>query len=172
MSVSATPVRSDLQILPLDARVVLYVTTLAFKPFKEVLEEDVMVANDIEGVRRTLAAYCQLMDDGDYGEAANLFHSDARWTVAGVVYNGITEIRNLVASWPVPDGIKHLTFNSIIDVDGGLATAVSDYLVMKATDIGGVAIRAGRYHDSLSRSASGEWKFSERENRGSSFVRS
>ncbi|MFC9363270.1 nuclear transport factor 2 family protein [Rhodococcus sp. NPDC057014] len=130
-----------------------------------------MVTNDIEGVRRTLAAYCQLMDDGDYEEAVNLFHPDAQWTVAGVVYSGMNEIRDLVASWPVPDGIKHLTFNSIIDIENGIATAISDYLVMRATDIGGVAIRAGRYHDSLSQSQSGEWRFSARENRGSNFVR-
>lgn len=123
-----------------------------------------------EGVRRTLAIYCQLMDDGRYADAAALFVDDAQWTVQGVTHHGIDEIRALMSDWPVPTGGKHLTFNSVIDVDGDAAAAVSDYLMVRSTEIGGVVHRGGRYHDTLRRDRSGLWRFVARENRGSSFV--
>lgn len=130
-----------------------------------------MITSPADGVRRTLAIYCQLMDDGKYAEAADLFVSDARWTVQGVTYRGIDEIRRLMSGWPTPDGVKHLTFNSVIDIDDDVATVVSDYLMVRSTEIGGVVHRGGRYHDTLTHDQIGQWKFVTRENRGTSFVR-
>ena len=129
-----------------------------------------MIANDVEGVRRVLALYCQLMDDGRYDEVAQLFDPEGRWTVMGKTYAGVDEIRGLMSSWPSPAGTKHLTVNSIIDIDGELAAAVSDFVVVQGTEVGGVVHRSGRYHDTLRRDSSGRWMFLARDNRGSSLV--
>ena len=129
-----------------------------------------MSADEIEGVRRTLALYCQLMDDGHHDEAVDLFDDDGCWTIQGATHQGINEIREMLSSMPLLESVKHVTTNSVIDIDGEVATAVSDFLVVRASDIGGVVLRAGRYHDSLRRSSSGRWKFVTRENRGTSFV--
>lgn len=130
------------------------------------------LAEHIEGVRRTLAAYGQAMDDGRYDDAARLFHADARWVVGGVTHFGAEAIAAAMSGWPVRTGVKHLTVNSVIDIepDGEGARAVSDFFLVQAGELGGVVTRAGRYHDVLRRRASGTWVFAERENRGVSFV--
>ena len=129
-----------------------------------------MGSEGIEGVRRTLALYCHLMDDGAYHEAADLFGDDGRWTIQGTTHTGAQEIRELLSTWPSPAGHKHLTVNSVIDVDGDSATAVSDFVVVRPSGGGGVVVRGGRYHDTLVRRPGGHWTFASRENRGTSFV--
>jgi hypothetical protein len=60
---------------------------------------------------------------------------------------------------------RHLTTNSIIEVDSvsGTATARSSYVVFQATDV--VALQpiiAGRYRDRFVRSGRESWSFAER----------
>ena len=132
------------------------------------------LAEHIEGVRRTLAAYGQAMDDGRYDDAARLFAAEARWTVGGATHVGTAAIAEAMSGWPVRTGMKHLTANSVIDVEPGgeRARAVSDFFLVQAGEFGGVVQRAGRYYDILQRTESGTWVFIERENRGTSFVAS
>lgn len=128
--------------------------------------------DDVEGIRRTLALYCQLMDDARYDEVADLFTTDGRWNVQGSEHVGNQAIRSVMASWPGPSGTKHITANSVIDIDGDTASSVSDFVLFQPSPVGGVAVRAGRYRDSLRKDPTGQWLFARRENLGESLVTS
>jgi hypothetical protein len=56
---------------------------------------------------------------------------------------------------------KHITANTLVDVDGSTATATTDYLFVRASTGGLVLIAAGRYHDQLVRDGS-RWQFRQR----------
>ena len=123
-----------------------------------------------EAIRNLLGRYCELIDGGDFEGLADLFgdavlrdddgHEVARGREAVArLYGGGTRLH---------DGsprTRHLTTNSIIDVDEeeGTATARSAYVVLQATDALALQpIIAGRYRDRFARSGEGTWRFTER----------
>jgi uncharacterized protein (TIGR02246 family) len=116
---------------------------------------------DEEGIRRTLALYCQLCDDGRFDEFADLFTEAAELRVMGQVQAGREAIQMFMAVAQGPEARgKHVTSNTVITVDGHSARAFTDYLfVSKERAITNV----GRYHDRLVREADGVWRFAERE---------
>ena len=112
-------------------------------------------------IRRTLARYCQRCDDGDFAAWEQLFELDATFAVLGETHEGRAAIRAFIeAAQPPPARGKHVIAQSDIDVTGGEATAVTDYVfVSRAKEI----TSAGRYHDRLRQSDDGEWRFVSRE---------
>jgi 3-phenylpropionate/cinnamic acid dioxygenase small subunit len=120
-----------------------------------------------EAVRRTLARYCQLCDDGRFDEWAGLYTDDATFTVMGQTYSGPAEIQAFIEKGQPPERRgKHLIGQSVIDLDDGTGTAaaVTDYTFIARTPEGGYAITsAGRYHDSFRRADDGSWQFTSRE---------
>jgi hypothetical protein len=56
---------------------------------------------------------------------------------------------------------KHITANSLVDVDGDGATARTDYLFVRPTAAGLIPVATGRYHDELVRDG-GRWRFRQR----------
>jgi len=116
---------------------------------------------DEEGIRRTLALYCQLCDDGRFDEFARLFATDAEFRVMGRTYAGRDAIRDFMTAAQGPDARgKHIATNTVISVEGHTARAFTDYLFVSRD----VAItNVGRYHDRLVREPDGEWRFAERE---------
>ncbi len=120
--------------------------------------------SDEEGVRRTLALYCQLCDDGRFDEWADLYTENATFSVLGRTHEGQAAIKGFIekAQGPEQRG-KHVCANPLIDVDGDTATAVTDYVFVARADGGSLAITsAGRYHDRLLRGADGRWRFTQR----------
>jgi uncharacterized protein (TIGR02246 family) len=120
------------------------------------------MGEDEDGIRRTLADYSQLCDDGRFEEWARLFSDDARFVVSGQVTEGRDAIRDLMARMQPPEARgKHITSNSLVDLDGDSATATTDYLFVRATADGPVIVAAGRYYDRLARHGP-RWQFRER----------
>lgn len=119
--------------------------------------------DDEDRIRSTLSEYSQRCDDGRFEEWAALFTEDARFVMAGNVTEGRDAIRKYMEKVQPPGSRgKHVTTNSLIDVDGDTATAATDYLFVRPTDGGIAIIAAGRYYDRLVRDGT-EWRFHERE---------
>jgi 3-phenylpropionate/cinnamic acid dioxygenase small subunit len=120
-------------------------------------------ASDEEEIRRTLARYCQLCDDGRFAEWGELFAPDARFWVAGRGHDGRDAIRAFIeAGLPPERRGKHVATSPLIVVDGDDARAWTDY-VFVGRGLDGLAVtNAGRYHDHLRRHGE-RWRFTLRE---------
>jgi len=122
---------------------------------------------DMDEIRNLLAEYCHLLDDGDKA-FVNLF------IPGGVIVEEGREMpisllpainRHLgVLREKQPDvlGRKHLSMNHVIRVDGNIATAVSDLLIITLISTGAwVTTGNGRYTDKLVKDK-GAWRFERR----------
>jgi uncharacterized protein (TIGR02246 family) len=117
---------------------------------------------DDEAIRRTLALYCQLCDDGRFEEWAELYTDDATFTVMGQTHEGRTAIRRFIeAAQPPERRGRHVCANALIEVDGDRATAATDYIFVARSEDGLAITSAGRYHDRLVRDE-GRWRFASR----------
>ena len=126
-----------------------------------------------EAIRNLLGRYCELLDAGQLDAVADLF-ADAVLTdddgreVARGRDGTLRLLQGTVHLHGGSPRTRHLTTNSIIDVDDdeGTATARSAYVVLQATDALALQpIIAGRYRDRFVRTdaaAGGEWSFAER----------
>jgi 3-phenylpropionate/cinnamic acid dioxygenase small subunit len=121
-----------------------------------------------EEIRNLLGTYCERMDAGDWDGLGDLFADAVMVDEAGTeIARGRDGVQGLYAITKTYDGsprTRHLTTNSIIDVDevAGTATARSAYVVFQATD--GLPLQpiiTGRYRDRFARHADG-WRFIER----------
>ena len=118
---------------------------------------------DEEGIRRTLALYCQLCDDGRFDEWAQLYSEDAEFKVMGEVYQGPEAIKGFIAQ-AQPEGRrgKHVAVNPLIEVDGDAARAWTDYIWVGPGTGQFPVTNVGRYHDRLVKQ-DGRWLFVERQ---------
>jgi len=116
-----------------------------------------------ELVRRTLARYCHLCDDGRFEEWAQLFTPDTRFHVMGRTHEGRDAARAFIEAGQPPERRgKHVVANCLVIVgdDGRTARAWSDYVFLDRT---GSVTNQGRYHDELVRGDDGVWRFGVRE---------
>lgn len=122
---------------------------------------DDAVADDL-AIRRLLASYCLLLDDGHFGALAELFTPDGSFNYAGSAASGREAIEEwFTSSQPPGRRGKHLTLNALIDVDADDATVTSDYLWLRSVD-GVISVGlAGRYRDTLAR-VDGRWLMARR----------
>src|SRR4051812_34434013 len=106
-----------------------------------------------DGIRRTIAQYVQFLDDQRFDELVDLFVEEGVLDAIGKSRRqGKAELRKLYEANRDPNRaarVKHLTFNSIIDVAGTTARSTSDFIEIAKTDSGAVISRAGRYVDTL-----------------------
>jgi 3-phenylpropionate/cinnamic acid dioxygenase small subunit len=119
--------------------------------------------DDELAIRRTLAAYCVLVDDGDFAAVAELFAPDGSFAYRGEVATG----RDAIVHWfdenhPPERRGKHVCVNPLIDVDGGRATVVSDFLFLRFIDGTLTTKFVGRYRDAFVR-VDGEWRIERRD---------
>lgn len=123
-----------------------------------------LTETDENGIRRTLAEYCALVDDGDFEGWAALFATDgvlkANGDVIGAGRDGV--LRWVTEAKPSRAGGKHLTVNSVIQVQGNAAEVSSDFCFLAPSANGPILAVAGRYVDVLIREADA-WRFAERE---------
>ena len=116
-----------------------------------------------EGIRRTLAQYAQLMDEGRFDDLADLFTDDARFHVMGGTQEGRAAIQKWITAAQPPEARgKHAILSSVIDLadDGRTARVWTDYAFV---DQKHRVTSAGRYHDELSAGDDGRWRFTLRE---------
>lgn len=111
-------------------------------------------------IRRTLAEYCQLLDDGRFDQWVELFSDDAAFAVAGQVARGRDAVRQLIEPFQQADARgRHVLSEPLIHLDGDSATVTTDYCFVSP---GLRVTSAGRYHDVLVRDGD-RWRISVRE---------
>jgi uncharacterized protein (TIGR02246 family) len=116
-----------------------------------------------EGIRRTLAQYAQLMDEGRFDDWADLFTDDARFHVMGSTQEGRAAIQKWITAAQPPEARgKHAILSSVIDLadDRRTARVWTDYAFV---DQKHRVTSAGRYHDELRSGDDGRWRFTLRE---------
>lgn len=115
-------------------------------------------------VRRTLAAYCQTVDDGRFDDFAQLWAPDAVLRVAGDEILGRAAIRAWIERAQPPERRgKHVTVNPLIDVEAAdRARVSSDFVFLARTGGGYVVSVVGRYLDVLEPHG-GRWVFRSRD---------
>jgi uncharacterized protein (TIGR02246 family) len=111
-------------------------------------------------VRRTLAEYCQTLDDGRFDEWVDLFTDDVVFTVMGHRLLGRAEVRAFIEPTQQADSRgRHMLSEPVIDVDGDTAQATTDYAFVARNHR---ILSAGRYHDVL-RHDPDRWRIAARE---------
>jgi ketosteroid isomerase-like protein len=122
------------------------------------LEEAVARHDDLEAVRTLDAAYCRLLDDGDWPALAQLFTDDG-------VFDGLSRVQgraDLVSFFAGLAGsgltaFWHHVSNLEVSVDGDRASVRS--LLWQPCVVDGVPhVAAGRYADELVRTSAG-WRY-------------
>ena len=117
-----------------------------------------------EDIRRTLARYCMLVDDGRFDEWVELFRPEARMHVMGNTHQGREALLAFMSGAQGDAAMrgKHVAINSLIVVDSwnGTAQCWTDYVF-----VGGehTVTSVGRYHDEMVRDGDKVWRFEVRE---------
>ncbi len=112
-----------------------------------------------DGIRHTLASYCQLFDSKKWDELARIFAEDASVTSRRGTFKGreavIQDLQHAMT-----DDYSGTLFasNSVIEVDGDTARVDSDFLEVEGTKI----VAVGTYKDTFQRSGS-MWLFTSKE---------
>jgi hypothetical protein len=110
-----------------------------------------------------LTEFCHVTDAGDFASWVNLFTADGSFHVLGQTYSGHEALRSFIELDQPPErrGL-HLTTDSLISFDGGIAEVMSKFIFVAAGDTAGVLVAGGTYHDLLV--PCGErWLFRDRE---------
>jgi hypothetical protein len=123
--------------------------------------------SDADEIRNLLGIYTELMDAADWPGVGDLFAGAELATEDGSPFAlGADAVRALYENGTrMYDGspcTRHITANSIVEVDGDAARARSSYVVFQAVD--GFALQpiiTGRYRDDFLRT-DGAWRFARR----------
>ena len=118
------------------------------------------MSNDESAIRRLLADYCHLLDDGRFDEWIALFDEDVVFVVMGNRLRGRDDVRSFIEPTQQEDARgRHMLGEPVIEVDGDTARVATDYVfVSRANTI----LSTGRYLDVMRR-APDRWCFASRE---------
>lgn len=119
------------------------------------------MSGDESDIRRLLAMYCQLIDDGRFDEWIELFTDDIEFVVMGMHQHGHAELRGFIEPSQQADARgKHMISEPWIEIESATAaTATTDFAwVSKQGAVG----QAGRYHDRIVKQNE-RWQFQRRE---------
>jgi 3-phenylpropionate/cinnamic acid dioxygenase small subunit len=119
-------------------------------------------------IESLIAAYAELVDDGDFAAVGRLL-ADATFAGGAGSVSGCDAIEKMLTNNVIvyDDGTprtKHVTTNLVIEVDEAAGTAVSRsyFTALQALpDLALQPIVSGRYHDRFER-RDGQWRFVER----------
>jgi ketosteroid isomerase-like protein len=115
--------------------------------------------SDEDGIRRTIAKYCQLFDARKWDELAEIFAEDSSVTSRRGTFQGRANvIRDLQSAMTGDYHGTLFTANSWITVEGDAASAVSDFLEVEDTQI----VATGTYQDTFTRSGD-SWLLASKE---------
>jgi hypothetical protein len=120
-------------------------------------------ADVAEGVRATLAAYTQALDDGRTDDVVATFCADGSIEIPGLgTHQGHDALRSAYDSWKPRRPQRHLVLNTLV-TEGGhdQATATSDVIFTVLGDSGWTIVLVGRYQDVLHRHDE-KWRFHRR----------
>jgi len=120
-------------------------------------------ADVAEGVRATIAAYTQALDDGRTDDVVATFCPDGGCDIPGLgTYDGHDALRAAYAQWTPRRPQRHLVLNTLVtEWSDDEATAISDVVFLLLGDAGWAIQLVGRYEDTLHRDG-GSWRFHRR----------
>jgi 3-phenylpropionate/cinnamic acid dioxygenase small subunit len=120
-------------------------------------------AEVVEGVRATIAAYAQALDDGRADDVVATFCPDGTCDIPGLgTHTGHDALRAAYSGWKPGRPTRHLVLNTLVtEWDAHEARAVSDVVFLLKRDEGWVVQVVGRYDDMLHFGA-GRWRFHRR----------
>jgi len=124
---------------------------------------DLTFADVAEGVRATIAAYTQALDDGRTDEVVATFCEDGGCDIPGLgAYEGHQALRAAYEKWKPRRPQRHLVLNTLVtDWSEHEAHAISDVVFLLQSDKGWTIQLVGRYHDTLHREGDA-WRFHRR----------
>jgi SnoaL-like domain len=116
-----------------------------------------------EGVRATLAAYTQALDDGRTDDVVATFCPDGECEIPGMgTHVGHDALRAAYAGWTPTRPQRHLVLNTLVtDWNDREATAISDVIFIRQGKAGWAIQLVGRYHDNLHHDGR-VWRFHRR----------
>jgi len=116
-----------------------------------------------EGVRATLAAYTQALDDGRADDVVATFCPDGVCDIPGMgTYEGHEALRAAYVGWTPRRPQRHLVLNTLVTSwSSDEAEAISDVIFISKGGSGWAIHLVGRYHDTLHRDG-GTWRFHRR----------
>jgi ketosteroid isomerase-like protein len=115
---------------------------------------------DEADILRTVAEYCRAVDERGGAGLADLFTSDASFTIMGATFRGQAEIAARLSG--DTRGLIHLAANPIISVDGDSASGTVEHLLLRRGADGSLTIFAvGRWVDRYVRGPD-RWLLAER----------
>jgi 3-phenylpropionate/cinnamic acid dioxygenase small subunit len=117
---------------------------------------------DEDAIRNLIALHAQLTDDGEFKERVNLYTEDGVFDFAGVTSVGRDQLASAFAasSEPARRG-KHITSNTVIEIDGTRADVRTDWAFLRPGADGFTVFASGRYFDLLEKHE-GQWLFKQR----------
>lgn len=120
-------------------------------------------AEAAEGIRSTLAAYAQALDDGRTDDVVATFCPDGACEIPGLgTHEGHDALRRAFARWTPERPQRHVVVNThITGWNADEARASSDVIFLVKGREGWSVQLVGRYHDVLRRSE-GTWRFHRR----------
>ena len=118
------------------------------------------MSNDESAIRRLLADYCHLLDDGRFDEWIALFDENVVFVVMGNRLRGRDDVRSFIEPTQQEDDRgRHMQSEPVIEVDGDTARVATDYVFVSRTN---TILATGRYLDVMRR-APDRWCFASRE---------
>ena len=120
-------------------------------------------ADVAEGVRATIAAYTQALDDGRTDDVVATFCPDGGCDIPGLgTHDGHDALRAAYAKWTPRRPQRHLVLNTLVtEWRDDEATAISDVVFLLQGDAGWAVQIVGRYRDVL-HCDDGTWRFHRR----------
>ena len=122
-------------------------------------------ADVAEGVRATIAAYTQALDDGRTDDVVATFCADGTFESPGLgTFEGHDALRAWFGSVEPRQPRRHIVVNTHVDTwTAQEATATSDLIFLLMGDKGWSVLLVGRYRDQLHYDEdSGAWRFHRR----------
>jgi ketosteroid isomerase-like protein len=128
------------------------------------MTEAATFAQVAEGVRATIAAYAQALDDGRTDDLVATFCPDGTCVVpGGDPIEGHDAMRLAFARWKPRQPQRHVVVNTLVTSWGGdEAAATSDVVFMLKQDSGWAVMLVGRYDD-IFHLDDGIWRLHRRE---------
>ena len=129
---------------------------------------DTTFAEVAEGVRATIGAYTQALDDGRTDDVVATFTPDAVCVFDGMgTFEGHDALRAAYASWAPRGPQRHLVLNTVVTSwSRDEAEATSDVVFIAKGGSGWAIQLVGRYRDTLRRDGgtdgAGAWRFHRR----------
>jgi hypothetical protein len=120
-------------------------------------------AEVVEGIRATIAAYTQALDDGRTDDVVATFCPDGVCDIQGMgTHTGHDALRDAYAGWKPRRPQRHLVVNTLVtDWADTEARAISDVIFILKGDAGWAIQLVGRYEDTLHHD-NGTWRFHRR----------